>query len=84
MPFFPYLAPWLSANSSNDLYSTYPPKNQAEYGELVYAVLYYMVHNAGISPDKIILEPFNEPDLKCGQSSTTNCFWDNHNYADTA
>jgi hypothetical protein len=86
MAMVPYLSPWLSANyhEPNDIYSTYPPNNYDEYKEFVYAVLYYMVNNVGISPDKIILEPFNEPDLGCGQDSSVQCFWNNHNMDDTA
>ena len=84
MPYIPYLASWLTSNSPNPPYSTYPPKNQAEYGEYVYAVLYHLVHDIGISPEKIVFEPFNEPDLGCGQDSSVNCFWNNHDYSDTA
>ena len=82
----PYLSPWLSANDhvSDDMYSTYPPNNYDEYEELVYAVLYYMVNTIGISPDKIILEPFNEPDLGCGQDPSVHCFWKNHSMDQTA
>ena len=81
----PYLSPWLSANSHgpDDVYSTYPPNDYDEYEEFVYVVLYHMVNNVGISPDKIILEPFNEPDLGCGQDPSVHCFWNNHDMDDT-
>jgi hypothetical protein len=80
----PYLVAWLSANDGpDDLFATYPPNNLDEYEEFVYAVLYYMVNNVSISPEKIILEPFNEPDLGCGQEPAVSCFWKNHNMDDT-
>jgi hypothetical protein len=81
----PYLSPWLSANnhSADDIYSTYPPNNYDEYKEFVYAVMFHMVNYVGISPDKIILEPFNEPDLGCGQDPSVPCCWRNHTMDDT-
>ena len=44
----------------------------------------HMVNNVGIPPEKIILEPFNEPDLGCGTDPEVVCFWRNHDYSDTA
>jgi len=86
MVFVPYLSPWLSANnhSSDDIYSTYPPNDYGEYGEFIYAVLYHMTNTVLIPPEKIILEPYNEPDLGCGQDPSVHCFWSNHSMHDTA
>ncbi|MFX0211421.1 MAG: hypothetical protein ACFFDT_35915, partial [Candidatus Hodarchaeota archaeon] len=41
MPNIAYLSPWLSRNQHDptDMWSTYPPNNQQEYGEFVYATL---------------------------------------------
>lgn len=71
----PYLAGWLSANRDQGLNSTYPPNNLEEYREYLRALLQFAVNEIGIPPDKIILEPVNEPDLECGQDRAVTCFW---------
>jgi hypothetical protein len=75
MLYVPYLAGWLSANGDQGLYSTYPPQSLAEYHEFVRAALTFAVNEAGYPPERIILEPVNEPDLRCGQDPEVPCFW---------
>ena len=77
MLYEPYLAGWLSANGDAGLYSTYPPRSIAEYGEFIEATLRFMIDEVGYRPEKIILEPVNEPDLHCGQDPAVPCFWQN-------
>jgi hypothetical protein len=69
----PYLAGWLSANGDRGLYSTFPPKDVAEYGEFVRALLTYLVKEVAYPPDRIILEPVNEADLGCGSDTVFHC-----------
>jgi hypothetical protein len=75
MLYIPYLAGWLSANGDDGLYSTYPPRSVAEYREFVEATLLFLVDEVGYPPERIILEPLNEPDLRCGQDVAVPCFW---------
>jgi len=77
MPNFVYLAGWLSANEDEGLVSTYPPADLDEYYEYVYAVLYHMVYDLNYPPDRIVVEPMNEPDLGCGVDPGVHCFWNN-------
>jgi hypothetical protein len=78
----PYLAGWLSANGDAGPYSTYPPADLAEYWEYVQATLTYLVDTLDYPPQRIILEPVNEPDLACGQDPAVSCFWANWEMAD--
>ena len=81
---FPYLPPWLSSNSNpNPLYGTYPPNSLPEYKEHVKATLLHLVNDIGVPPEKIFLEPFNEPDLGCGVDPSVPCFWQDHTMQDT-
>jgi len=77
MLYIPHLAGWLSANGDDGLYSTYPPRSMAEYREFVEASLRFLVEEVGYPPERIILEPVNEPDLRCGQDAAVPCFWRN-------
>jgi len=47
----------------------------AEYEELIRTLLQYLIEDLGYAPDKIILEPVNEPDLQCGADAAVPCFW---------
>jgi len=76
MIYVPHLAGWLSANDDHGLSSTYPPRSLAEYGEFLAATLTYLVDVVHYPPDRIILEPINEPDLGCGQDGAVPCFWE--------
>lgn len=78
----PYLAGWLSANGDTGPYSTYPPADLAEYREYIQATLTYLVDTLDYPPQRIILEPVNEPDLACGQDPAVPCFWANWEMAD--
>jgi hypothetical protein len=71
----PYLAGWLSANGDLGPYSTYPPQSVEEYREFVQAGLIFLVDGVDYPPERIILEPVNEPDLRCGQDPAVPCFW---------
>jgi len=73
----PYLAGWLSANGDRELFSTYPPRDMAEYREYLLALLTFAVDEVGYPPERVILEPVNEPDLRCGQDANVPCFWEN-------
>jgi hypothetical protein len=73
----PYLAGWLSANEDRDLYSTYPPRDIAEYREYLLALLTFVIDELDYPPERVILEPINEPDLDCGQDPNVPCFWEN-------
>ena len=85
MVFIPYLAPWLSrATDSSPLAAPYPPNDLAEYQELIRVLLTYLVEEIGFSPEKIILEPVNEPDLNCGADPAVSCFWQNWQVEDLA
>jgi hypothetical protein len=75
MIYIPTLAGWLSANGDAGLISTYPPNNLAEYGEYVGALLRFAVQEVGLPPERLILEPVNEPDLDCGADPAVPCFW---------
>ena len=77
MLYVPHLAGWLSANGDDGLYSTYPPRSVAEYREFIEATLRFLVEELGYPPEQIILEPVNEPDLRCGQDAAVPCFWRN-------
>lgn len=72
----PHLAGWLSANGDQGLNSTYPPRSMEEYSEFLSATLTYLVEELDYPPERIILEPVNEPDLRCGQDPAVPCFWD--------
>ena len=71
----PYLSGWLSANGNRDPFSSFPPTDVAEYGEFVRALLTYLVDEVGYPPQRIILEPVNEADLRCGADPAVPCFW---------
>jgi len=73
----PYMAGWLSANGKRDPFSSFPPKDVTEYGEFVRAVLTYLVDEVGYPPERLILEPVNEADLRCGADPAVPCFWEN-------
>ncbi len=73
----PYLAGWLSSNGDQGLYSTYPPRDMAEYREYLLALLTFVIDEVGYPPERVILEPVNEPDLRCGQDPNVPCFWEN-------
>jgi hypothetical protein len=75
MIYFPYIAGWLSKNGDRKLFSTYPPKSYDEYEEFIHAVLHYLVIKLNYPAEDIILEPINEPDLRCGQDQFVRCFW---------
>ncbi len=77
MIYFPYISGWLSENGDRDLVSTYPPNNYDEYGEFLFVVLQYLVGTLNYPAQDIILEPINEPDLRCGQDKLVSCFWEN-------
>lgn len=74
---FPYLAGWLSANSDRGWESTYPPNSLDEYAEFLRASLTFVIREVGYPPERVILEPVNEPDLGCGQDPAVPCFWEN-------
>ena len=80
----PYLAGWLSANGDREIFSTYPPRDMAEYREYLLALLTFVVDEVGYPPERVILEPVNEPDLRCGQDANVPCFWENWKMDDLA
>ena len=82
MLYVPYLAGWLSANEDAGEISTYPPQSIAEYREFIQATLTFLVHSVGYPPEQIMLEPVNEPDLRCGQDPAVPCFWSNWSMED--
>jgi hypothetical protein len=73
----PHLAGWLSANGDLGPYSTYPPQSVEEYGEFIRAALTFLTNEMGYPAEQIMLEPVNEPDLRCGQDPAVPCFWSN-------
>lgn len=75
----PTLAYWLSKNDSppGTLTASYPPNDMAEYAEYITALLRFAIEQGGIPPERLILEPINEPDLGCGQDAAVSCFWEN-------
>ena len=84
MLYVPYLSGWLSANGDKKLFSTYPPNDLAEYREYLRALLTFVVDEAGYPPERVILEPVNEPDLGCGRDRNVSCFWENWQLEDLA
>jgi hypothetical protein len=82
MVYTPYLAGWLSANGDRGLMSSFPPKDVAEYGEFVRALLTFLVSEVKYPPERIILEPVNEADLPCGADPAVPCFWDKWQMSD--
>ncbi|MBN1217455.1 MAG: hypothetical protein JXM69_00885 [Anaerolineae bacterium] len=72
-----YLSGWLSANGDKQLFSTYPPREPAEYREYLLALLTFVINEVSYPPELVILEPVNEPDLDCGQDPNVPCFWEN-------
>jgi hypothetical protein len=77
MVYVPYLAGWLSTNGDEGIFSTYPPISVLEYQEFIIALLHYLIDEVGFSPEHVVLEPVNEPDLGCGQDRSVPCFWKN-------
>lgn len=77
MIYFPYISGWLSKNGDKNLFSTYPPNHYGEYKEFICVVLQYLVNTLNYPAEDIILEPINEPDLRCGQDKLVPCFWEN-------
>jgi hypothetical protein len=74
--YIPYVAPWLSkTDSSSVLEAPYPPKDITEYQEFIEVTLSYLMDDVGFPPERIILEPVNEPDLACGSDPAVACFW---------
>ena len=85
MIFIPYLAPWLSkAEAPSTSTAPYPPTDLDEYHELITALVGYLTNEIGFSPEKIIIEPANEPDLKCGGDAVVSCFWQNWTMSELA
>ena len=81
----PYLSPWLSnATDPDPLAAPYPPNDIAEYQEFVRVLLSHLVNEIGFSPERIILEPANEPDLPCGADPAVACFWEDWTTSDLA
>ena len=80
----PYLAGWLSANTTREPFASFPPQDVAEYGEFIRALLIYLVDEVNYAPERIILEPVNEADLRCGTDPAVPCFWENWQMEDLA
>ncbi len=76
MLYIPYLPAWMAKRPGpTPLTAPYPPAEIEEYAELVRVTLRYLVEEIGYPPERIILEPVNEPDLPCGGDPSVSCFW---------
>ncbi len=76
MLYIPYLPAWMAKRPGpTPLTAPYPPADLDEYAELVRVTLRYLVDDLGYPPERIILEPVNEPDLPCGGDPSVSCFW---------
>ncbi len=76
MLYIPYLPEWMAKRPGpTPLTAPYPPADLDSYAELVRATMRYLVEDIGYPPERIILEPVNEPDLECGGDPSVSCFW---------
>ena len=78
----PYLASWLGGAGPQEGLGTFPPRPVAEYEEFVEATLRFLVQEIEYPPERIMLEPVNEPDLRCGQDPAVPCFWSDWSMGD--
>ena len=81
MLYVPYLPEWMAKRPGpTPLTAPYPPADLEEYAELLRVTLRYLVEEIGYPPERIILEPVNEPDLQCGSDPAVACFWRNGDF----
>ncbi len=82
MLYIPYLPEWMAKRPGpTPLTAPYPPADMQAYAHLVGATLRYLVEDIGYPPERIILEPVNEPDLACGSDPAVACFWHDMDFA---